>query len=307
MCGMWGANQPLRTDQYGITERIPRGRRGRRDRAPVAVPGRSARLPRAWASRLVMTISCRPALSISETSESRCRRPRSPRRSRRAADAASGRPAVKMVNSPLMASAGANCSRPSRRLLRQDQSVTAASICAGWKGLTTQALAPAAWPSAFFASPASVVSMMTGWNFVGRSCFAALTKLMPSMFGMFTSLMIRWIFLPSSLDSASLPSHRLDDVVAGALERDADNLTKRCGVVDDHDGLPCEYPPRKLGDFRCVGVPLPLRGLVCPLCAMCCSACVGLREIGQAMGVAFDGCASCCDSRMLFRAFSDRH
>ena len=41
---------------------------------------------------------------------------------------------------------------------------TAVSICGGWKGLTTHALAPAAWPSRFLSSPASVVSMITGMN-----------------------------------------------------------------------------------------------------------------------------------------------
>ena len=41
---------------------------------------------------------------------------------------------------------------------------TAPSSCSGLKGLTTQALAPAAWPSRFFDSSDSVVSMMMGVN-----------------------------------------------------------------------------------------------------------------------------------------------
>lgn len=39
---------------------------------------------------------------------------------------------------------------------------TAFNMTSGLNGLTTQALAPAAWPSAFLASADSVVSMMTG-------------------------------------------------------------------------------------------------------------------------------------------------
>ena len=39
---------------------------------------------------------------------------------------------------------------------------TADSSTGGWKGLTTQALAPAIWPSRFLASWLSVVSMITG-------------------------------------------------------------------------------------------------------------------------------------------------
>ena len=66
---------------------------------------------------------------------------------------------------PLMASAGGELfSSVMIASYGRISLVTAASICAGWKGLTTQALAPAAWPSAFLASPASVVSMMTGVN-----------------------------------------------------------------------------------------------------------------------------------------------
>jgi hypothetical protein len=41
---------------------------------------------------------------------------------------------------------------------------TASSSTFGWKGFTIQAFAPAARPSAFFYSPASVVSMITGVN-----------------------------------------------------------------------------------------------------------------------------------------------
>ena len=80
--------------------------------------------------------------------------------------------ALKIVNSPLIANAAFPVSESSFvafmvvMAIRQGRISleTAASICAGWKGLTTQALAPAAWPSAFFESPASVVSMITGVN-----------------------------------------------------------------------------------------------------------------------------------------------
>src|SRR5262245_59367678 len=41
---------------------------------------------------------------------------------------------------------------------------TASSSTFGWKGFTIQAFAPAARPSAFLSSPASVVSMITGVN-----------------------------------------------------------------------------------------------------------------------------------------------
>ncbi len=41
---------------------------------------------------------------------------------------------------------------------------TASSRIGGWNGFTTQALTPAALPSAFLSSPASVVSMITGVN-----------------------------------------------------------------------------------------------------------------------------------------------
>src|SRR4051794_6614950 len=83
---------------------------------------------------------------------------------------------------------------------------TAASICGGWKGFTTQAFAPALWPAFFISSPDSVVSMITGVNLYAGSFFASWTKVIPSMFGMLTSEMIRWIFWPSSLVRASLPS-----------------------------------------------------------------------------------------------------
>ena len=41
---------------------------------------------------------------------------------------------------------------------------TASRICAGWNGLTIQALAPAARPSSIFDAWLSVVSMITGVN-----------------------------------------------------------------------------------------------------------------------------------------------
>ncbi|MNT76020.1 hypothetical protein D3C72_2149750 [compost metagenome] len=83
---------------------------------------------------------------------------------------------------------------------------TAASICCGWKGLRTQALAPAACPSAFLESWPSVVSMMMGTNLRAGSFLASLTKVIPSIRGMFTSEMIRWTLAEASLSRASWPS-----------------------------------------------------------------------------------------------------
>src|SRR5690554_3807359 len=48
--------------------------------------------------------------------------------------------------------------------------------------------------------------MMTGVKRYAASFFISLTKVMPSMLGMLTSLMTRFTFLPSSLVSASRPS-----------------------------------------------------------------------------------------------------
>lgn len=83
---------------------------------------------------------------------------------------------------------------------------TAWSIWSGLKGLTTHALAPAALPSFILASEHSVVSMMTGVNLYSGLAFRAFTKVIPSIFGMFTSDMTKLIFWPSAFTRPSWPS-----------------------------------------------------------------------------------------------------
>src|SRR5690348_9626183 len=67
---------------------------------------------------------------------------------------------------------------------------TTPNSCSGLKGFTTHALAPASWPWRFLASADSVVNMTMGVNLYDGFCLTVLTKVMPSMTGMFTSLTI---------------------------------------------------------------------------------------------------------------------
>ena len=115
---------------------------------------------------------------------------------------------------------------------------TACSICSGRKGFTIQAFAPAIWPSFFRLSRDSVVNMMIGMKRYSWRFFASFTNEMPSMTGMFTSQIARWMRLPSSLSSACLPSAAWIDFVAGALQGDADHFPEGSGVVD-HENLLC--------------------------------------------------------------------
>src|SRR5258706_9366211 len=162
--------------------------------------------------------------------------------------------------------AGLDCDFQFRlRLVGQGEMSFAAawSICSGRKGLTTQAFAPAICPSCLRLSRDSVVSMMIGMKRYSWRFLASFTNAMPSMTGMFTSQIARWMRLPSSFSSACRPSAACttsypapSSAMLTTSRREAESSITRiffvmCGVLRNTSGFQaCGCVPAARRDCR---------------------------------------------------------
>src|SRR5580700_9462645 len=166
---------------------------------------------RAAAVRRATRSSCRPVVSISVT-------PARSSLSGGSDSSSSGRSCASSACAPWMFTAPASCRQSPLRVSSNSRSMamgaqavagisllTAAISTLGWNGLVIQALAPAARPSSFLSCPASVVSMMIGMNLCLALALICLSSVMPSISGMFTSLITRLTRSASSCFSASTP------------------------------------------------------------------------------------------------------